>query len=90
MKSLIHAFTILALTGALPAGAASLKQAFSEGKFAGQIRAYNNFLDQTSTDKQLYGTAFGGRLGFETKAEHLWGFSAGLGYYTANDLGTNQ
>jgi len=69
--------------------AASMKQAFQEGKFTGQIRVYNNTLDFQGA-KYQYGTAFGGRMGFETKAEHLWGFSGGVGYYTANDLGTNK
>lgn len=71
------------------AQAASLKQAFSEGEFQGQIRIYNNTLAFQHA-KDRYGTAFGGRMGFETKSEHLWGFSAGFGYYTANDLGTNK
>jgi hypothetical protein len=71
------------------AQAASLKQAFSEGKFAGQIRIYNNTLNFQQA-KDQFGTAFGGRLAFETKAEHLWGLSAGVGYYTANDLETNK
>ena len=77
------------LCGSVGASAASVKQAFSEGKHQGQIRVYNNTLAlQHAPDK--YGTAFGGKLGFETKAEHLWGLSLGVGYYTANDLETNK
>lgn len=68
---------------------ASLKEAFSEGKFAGQIRIYNNTLAFQHA-KDQYGTAFGGRVGYETKADRLWGFSGGFAYYTANDLGTNK
>lgn len=79
----------LILLSVCNAYAASLKQAFSEGKYQGQLRAYNNTLAlQHSTDK--FGTAFGGRLAYETKAEHLWGFSLGMAYYTANDLSTNK
>ncbi len=71
------------------AHALNMKQAFNEGKFQGQIRTYNNTLNfQHGPDK--YGTAFGGRLAFETKADHLYGFSGGVGYYTANDLSTNH
>ncbi len=43
---------------------------------------------QQAPDK--FGTAFGGKLGFETNSEHLYGFSLGAVYYGANDLGTNK
>lgn len=87
--SVFKLFVTAAIFCAPIAHAASLKQAFSEGKFQGQIRAYNNTLVfQHAGDK--YGTAVGGRLGYETNADQLWGFSLGLGYYTANDLETNK
>lgn len=88
MRSFI--LTLAVLAGSY-AQAASMKQAFAEGKYQGRIRIYNNYLnfdDPATVDK--YGTAFGGRIGYETAAEHLGGFSLGLGYYTANDLRTNK
>ncbi len=89
LKLLFVNLIIFLFMGTSAAQAASLKQAFSEGKFKGQLRIYNNTLAlQHAPDK--YGTAFGGRLGYETNQEHLWGFSLGLGYYTANDLETNK
>lgn len=85
----MRAIFIFLLTLPAAVSAASLKQAFHEGKYAGQVRVYNNTLAlQHAQDK--FGTAFGGRLGFETKNEHLWGFSLGAAYYTANDLETNK
>lgn len=79
--------SLLCLSGAVHA--ASLKRAFSEGRFQGQIRAYNNTLNfQHGPDK--YGTALGGKMAFETKADELWGFSGGVTYFTANDLSMNH
>lgn len=69
--------------------AGSIKQAFSEGKYQAQIRVYNNTL-AIQQGRDRYGTAFGGRLAYETNREHLGGFSLGMAYYTANDLGTNK
>lgn len=87
--ALLRLSVCLCFSFAVTAQAASIKQAFSEGKYQSQIRIYNNTLAfEKAPDK--YGTAFGGRLAYETKAEHLHGFSLGMAYYTANDLGTNK
>ncbi len=73
----------------LSAHAANLREAFTQGKYETQLRAYNNTLVfQHGADK--YGSAFGGRLAYETNAEKLGGFSLGMAYYTANDLDTNH
>lgn len=86
IKSVVLVFSLIL---SLTANAASLKRSFTEAKFQGQIRGYSNVLDfQNSNDR--YGTAFGGRLSFETSADQMFGFSGGVGYYTANDLGTNR
>lgn len=71
------------------ASGTSLHEAFSQGKYQGQLRIYDNVQAfQHGPDK--YGTAFGGRLAFETNAGSLLGFSAGFAYYTSNDLSTNH
>lgn len=82
-------FCTLSIVTVNLAHADGMKDAFSEGKFQGQLRAYNNTLAfQHANDK--YGSAFGGRLGYETKASRLFGFSLGMAYYSSNDLGTNH
>lgn len=87
--SCVRAFILPLLFFSGAAHSTSLKQAFSEGKFQGQVRACNNTLNfQHGPDK--YGTALGGKMAYETKAEQLWGFSGGVTYYTANDLSTNH
>lgn len=81
--------TLILLGACNFADAASLKSAFAQGKFVGQLRAYNNTLAfQHAPDK--YGTSFGGKLKYETDAQQLLGFSAGAAYYTANNLETNH
>jgi hypothetical protein len=88
VRSGIFAFATAFLFSTAASGA-SLHEAFSQGKYQGQLRIYDNVQAfQQGSDK--YGTAFGGRLAFETNAQSLLGFSAGFAYYTSNDLSTNH
>ncbi len=82
------AVSILATTSSFAAD--DLASAFKEGKASGQIRAFYITRDydsrnETATNKDRYGFAIGGKLGYETAA--LYGVSAGATFYTTNGLG---
>lgn len=81
-------FTLLGATQVPVAqGAESLKTYFDEGTVSGNIRAYYNTREyEVRTDEAAF--SFGGALRAETAP--MGSVSFGLGFYTAQDLGTND
>ncbi len=67
--------------------AEDLKSYFDKGSVSGNIRAYYNTRDyELRTDEAAF--SLGGALRAETGSEGLW--SLGAGFYTAQDLNTND
>lgn len=92
MKKMLSIAAVAALATSSFA-ASDLAGAFKEGKTSGQVRAMylNNDLSSAANsgnnlDKSAFG--LGGKLSYETAP--LYGVSAGVGFYTSQDLGTKD
>lgn len=78
----------LLVSSSIAAAAENLKEAFTEGTIKGELRTYSftREFDKETTDRA--DNAFGTLLYYRTAP--VWGLSAGLGYATANDLGSDD
>ncbi len=86
MKKMLSIAAVAALATSSFA-ASDLAGAFKEGKTSGQVRSmYINNALKNVDDKHAYG--LGGKLAYETAP--LYGISAGVGFYTSQDLGTKD
>ena len=87
MKKMLSIAAVAALATSSFA-ASDLAGAFKEGKTSGQVRAM--YLKTDIKDSSVDPSAFavGGKLAYETAP--LYGISAGVAFYTTQDLGTKS